>query len=79
MPGFATSDHTKNNALRLMEALGTTGSELDIRPAALQMLRDIGHPFADGKPVYDITFENVQAGLRAPTFCSGWPIRTMGS
>ncbi len=64
MPGFATSDHTKNNALRLMESLGTTFSELDIRPTALQMLKDIGHPFSDGKPVYDITFENVQAGLR---------------
>jgi NAD+ synthase (glutamine-hydrolysing) len=64
MPGFATSEHTKNNALRLMEALGTTHTELDIRPAALQMLKDIGHPFADGRPVYDITFENVQAGLR---------------
>jgi NAD+ synthase (glutamine-hydrolysing) len=64
MPGFATSDHTKNNAFRLMRSLGTTDSELDIRPAALQMLKDIGHPFSDGKPVYDITFENVQAGLR---------------
>ncbi len=64
MPGFATSDYTKTNALRLMEALGTTFSELDIRPVATQMLKDIGHPFADGKPVYDITFENVQAGLR---------------
>ena len=64
MPGFATSDYTKNNALLLMEALETTYSELDIRPAALQMLRDIGHPFSDGNPVYDITFENVQAGLR---------------
>ena len=28
------------------------------------MLKDIGHPFATGEPVYDITFENVQAGLR---------------
>jgi NAD+ synthase (glutamine-hydrolysing) len=64
MPGFATSDHTKGNALRLMQSLGATSSELDIKPAALQMLRDIGHPFSDGKPVYDITFENVQAGLR---------------
>jgi len=64
MPGFATSGSTKKNALRLMEALGTTFSELDIKPAALQMLKDIGHPFSDGKPVYDITFENVQAGLR---------------
>jgi NAD+ synthase (glutamine-hydrolysing) len=64
MPGFATSDHTKTNALRLMEALRVTSSELDIRPAASQMLKDIGHPFSDRKPVYDITFENVQAGLR---------------
>jgi NAD+ synthase (glutamine-hydrolysing) len=64
MPGFATSDQTKGNALRLMESLGVTSAELDIRPAALQMLKDIGHPFADGKPVYDVTFENVQAGLR---------------
>jgi NAD+ synthase (glutamine-hydrolysing) len=64
MPGFATSDHTRQNALRLMQSMGVTWSELDIRPAALQMLADIGHPFADGQPVYDITFENVQAGLR---------------
>jgi NAD+ synthase (glutamine-hydrolysing) len=64
MPGFATSDHTKQNALRLMAAMGVTYSELDIRPAALQMLGDIGHPFSNGQPVYDITFENVQAGLR---------------
>ncbi len=64
MPGFATSDRTKNNAFALMRSLGTTYSELDIRPAATRMLQDIGHPFADGKPVYDITFENVQAGLR---------------
>ncbi len=64
MPGFATSAHTKANAIRLMEALGVTWQELDIRPAAKRMLGDIGHPFAQGKPVYDLTFENVQAGLR---------------
>ena len=28
------------------------------------MLADIGHPFAKGEKVYDVTFENVQAGLR---------------
>ncbi len=28
------------------------------------MLGDIGHPFAEGEPLYDVTFENVQAGLR---------------
>ena len=64
MPGFATGDATKSNAWALMRALGITAEEIDIRPAATQMLGDMGHPFAKGEPVYDITFENVQAGLR---------------
>jgi NAD+ synthase (glutamine-hydrolysing) len=64
MPGFATSEGTKSNAWKLMNALGVTGEEIDIRPAARRMLEDIGHPFARGEPVYDVTFENVQAGLR---------------
>ncbi len=64
MPGFATGEATKENAWRLMRALGVTADEIDIRPAARQMLADMGHPFAGGEPVYDITFENVQAGLR---------------
>ena len=64
MPGFATSDETKSNAWKLMEAFGVTAEEIDITPAARQMLGDMGHPFADGEPVYDTTFENVQAGLR---------------
>ncbi|PZU07206.1 NAD(+) synthase [Sphingomonas sp.] len=64
MPGFATGDETKANAWALMNALGVTGVEIDIRPAANQMLADLGHPFASGQPVYDVTFENVQAGLR---------------
>ena len=64
MPGFATSDATKANAVHLMESLGITWEELDIRPAATQMLKGLGHPAGDGEPVYDVTFENVQAGLR---------------
>jgi NAD+ synthase (glutamine-hydrolysing) len=64
MPGFATSEGTKSNAWKLMNALGITAEEIDIRPAARRMLEDIGHPFAKGEPVYDVTFENVQAGLR---------------
>jgi len=64
MPGFATSDGTKGNAWALMKALGVTGEEIDIRPAAERMLADIKHPYAEGQPVHDITFENVQAGLR---------------
>jgi len=64
MPGFATSDHTKNNATALSEALGVSFETIDIRPAATQLLTDMGHPFGRGEPVYDVTFENVQAGLR---------------
>jgi NAD+ synthase (glutamine-hydrolysing) len=64
LPGFATSEGTRSNAWALMKALGVTGREIDIRPAARRMLEDIGHAFADGEPVYDVTFENVQAGLR---------------
>jgi NAD+ synthase (glutamine-hydrolysing) len=64
MPGFATSTRTLKQAHRLMQAIGCEGQELDIRPSCLQMLRDIGHPYADGRPVYDVTFENVQAGER---------------
>lgn len=64
MPGFATTERTKSNAWKLMTALGVTAQEIDIRPSALQMLRDIGHPFVNDEPVFDITFENVQAGER---------------
>jgi len=64
LPGFATSQGTKSNATALMQAIGATPGEIDIRPAARQLLTDIGHPFAGGEPVYDVTFENVQAGLR---------------
>ena len=64
MPGFGTSAGTRTNAHKLMESIGVTARELDIRPAARQMLSDLGHPFGRGEPVYDVTFENVQAGLR---------------
>ncbi len=64
MPGFATGEETKGNAWALMRALGVSADEIDIRPACRQLLADMGHPFADGEPVYDVTFENVQAGLR---------------
>lgn len=64
MPGFATSSRTLENAHRLMQTLGVDHGEIDIRPSCMQMFRDIGHPYADGEPVYDKTFENVQAGER---------------
>ena len=64
MPGFATGEGSKANAWALMNALGVTAEEIDIRPAARQILEDLGHPFAAGEPAYDVTFENVQAGVR---------------
>jgi NAD+ synthase (glutamine-hydrolysing) len=64
MPGFATGARTKQNAQDLMRHLGLDARELDIKPAATQMLSDIGHPFSAGEMAFDITFENVQAGLR---------------
>ncbi len=64
LPGFATSDRSHARALGLMAALGVTSREIDIKPVANQMLKDLGHPYAAGQPVYDVTFENVQAGVR---------------
>ncbi|HVR29309.1 MAG TPA: NAD(+) synthase [Thermoanaerobaculia bacterium] len=64
LPGLATSARTLGNARELMRCLGVTAGEIDISEAALGMLRRIGHPFARGEEVYDVTFENVQAGER---------------
>ncbi|RIX28110.1 NAD(+) synthase [Amnibacterium setariae] len=64
MPGFATGEETSGNAKALMASLGVTAAEIDIRPTATTMLKEMGHPFGSGEPVYDVTFENVQAGLR---------------
>ena len=64
MPGFATSDTTLRNAHALMRALHIRAEEIDIKPSCAQMLRDLGHPFSAGERVYDVTFENVQAGER---------------
>ena len=64
LPGFATGERTKNNAVRLSEALGVTFHQIDIRPTAELMLAEMGHPYSRGEKLYDVTFENVQAGLR---------------
>ena len=65
MPGFATTNKTYGNALRLMMSLGVETNEIDIRPSCMQLLADIGHPYARGEELYDITYENSQAGERA--------------
>jgi NAD+ synthase (glutamine-hydrolysing) len=64
LPGFATSGETRENANRLMRQLGVSAAEIDITETAELMLREIEHPYARGEEVYDVTFENVQAGLR---------------
>ncbi len=64
LPGFATGERTKTNAIALSKALGVSFSEIDIRSTATLMLTEIGHPYSRGEAVYDVTFENVQAGLR---------------
>jgi NAD+ synthase (glutamine-hydrolysing) len=64
LPGFATSARTLRNSHALMKALGVSADEMDIRPSATQMLRDLGHPAAEGEAQYDVTYENVQAGER---------------
>ncbi len=64
MPGFATTDRTLENARTLMQSLGVTAGEIDIREACMQMFKNIGHAFAEGEDLFDVTFENVQAGER---------------
>ena len=64
LPGFATSARTKRQAWQLMRAIGATAEEIDVRPSCRKMLEDLGHPYARGQKVYDLTFENVQAGER---------------
>jgi len=64
MPGFGTSERTLDQARRLVSSLGCEAREIDIRPSCLRMLEDIGHAYANGEPVHDIAFENVQAGER---------------
>jgi NAD+ synthase (glutamine-hydrolysing) len=64
LPGFGTTTATHDNAERLARSLGVALAEIDIRPSVRQMLADIDHPYARGDEVYDVTFENVQAGER---------------
>ena len=78
LPGFATGERTKGNAIRLAEALGVTFETIDIKSTAELMLNEMDHPFARGEKVYDVTFENVQAGC-APTTCSGSPTSAVAS
>ncbi|MCR4431526.1 MAG: NAD(+) synthase [Tepidanaerobacteraceae bacterium] len=60
MPGFGTTDMTYYNAIDLMKSLGVGIREIDIRPACLQHMKDIGQDPGD----HDTTYENLQARER---------------
>ncbi len=60
MPGFGTTQRTKNNAESLSRALGVEAREVSISAAVQQHFADIGHDPA----VQDVTYENCQARER---------------
>ena len=60
MPGFGTTNRTKNNAVELAKLLGVELRTVDIQKACLQHFADIGH---DPQKL-DVTYENVQARER---------------
>lgn len=60
MPGFGTTDRTYENAVELIHCVGAAFREIDIRPACLQHMADIGHDPA----LHDVTYENTQARER---------------
>ncbi|MGI5901049.1 MAG: NAD(+) synthase [Desulfitobacteriia bacterium] len=60
MPGFGTSNRTKNNSLELMAELGIDSREISITSACNQHFLDIGHD----PEIHDRTYENVQARER---------------
>ena len=60
MPGFATSDRTKNNAFKLMEDLGCTVLEKPINKISKEVFDSIDQDMDN----HDVTYENVQARVR---------------
>jgi NAD+ synthase (glutamine-hydrolysing) len=60
MPGFGTTNRTRNNALALAEHVGATLRTVPIEEAVNQHFRDIGHP----PDLHDVTYENSQARER---------------
>ena len=60
MPGFGTTNRTRNNAVELAKLLGVELRTVDIQKACLQHFADIGH---DPQKL-NVTYENVQARER---------------
>ncbi len=61
MPGFGTTNRTRNNALSLIGGLNATHKEISIEASVLQHFEDIGH----SAELKDLTFENAQARERS--------------
>lgn len=60
MPCFGTTDRTYQNACLLVEKLGATLKEVDIKEAVTLHFKDIDHDM----DVHDVTYENSQARER---------------
>ena len=60
MPGFGTTNKTKSNSVKLMEALGVTVKEIPVGKTVESHFKDIGHN-PDEK---NVTYENAQARMR---------------
>jgi NAD+ synthase (glutamine-hydrolysing) len=60
MPGFGTTNRTKNNSIELMKYLGCDIKEISIVDSVRQHFNDIGHD----ENIHDITYENCQARER---------------
>lgn len=60
MPGFGTTDGTKDNAVRLAECLGVTLRTVRISSSVLKHFHDIGHD----PDLHNVTYENAQARER---------------
>ena len=76
MPGFATSEHTKSNAIALAEAIGASIETIDIRPARD---RDARAARATRSPTASRCTTSRSRTCRracAPTTSSGWPTST---
>lgn len=60
MPGFGTTNRTKNNAVEMANLLGVELRTVSIKDACMQHFADIGHD----PSILNVTYENVQARER---------------
>ena len=60
MPGFGTTNRTYTNAVEMIQKLGATFVEINIKNACMQHFEDLGHD----PEIKDVTYENTQARER---------------